>query len=200
MRTPTGFQMCALSAMMHDVSSGHTAGEPQPMSGAPAMPGSTLASTLVSTLASTLVSTLPEDALSGAYGGTPLTVAWLVAGGAGALAATAWRCTCGPRCGLVAAAALMAVGGGVCAGGWFAAAGGQAFAVGRLLSGVGEEWARHDGAFTLSFRRHSWRVHAEKGKLEAKLRPHARWTKKHDDAITTPRQLVPATAPYPVPA
>eukprot|EP00955_Chlamydomonas_euryale_P078597 363177-Chlamydomonas_euryale.AAC.3 len=54
--------------------------------------------------------------------------------------------------------------------------------------------------FTHSFRRHSWQVHAEKVKPEAKLCPYARWTKKHDHAITAPRQLVPATAPDPVPA
>eukprot|EP00955_Chlamydomonas_euryale_P073186 361643-Chlamydomonas_euryale.AAC.1 len=45
-----------------------------------------------------------------------------------------------------------------------------------------------------SGRRHSWRVHAEKGKLEAKLRPNTRWTKNHNDAITASRQLVPDTA------
>eukprot|EP00955_Chlamydomonas_euryale_P031235 328431-Chlamydomonas_euryale.AAC.1 len=40
----------------------------------------------------------------------------------------------------------------------------------------------------------------QRAKPEAKLRPHTRWTKKHDDAITAPRQLVPTTAPYPAPA
>eukprot|EP00955_Chlamydomonas_euryale_P044810 352982-Chlamydomonas_euryale.AAC.2 len=59
------------------------------------------------------------------------------------------------------------------------------------------ERSSSSSSFTLSFRRHSWRVHAEKGKLE--LRPLTRWTKKHVDAITAPRQLEPATEPYPVP-
>eukprot|EP00955_Chlamydomonas_euryale_P013789 148745-Chlamydomonas_euryale.AAC.1 len=58
---------------------------------------------------------------------------------------------------------------------------------------------RSSRSFTLSCRRHSWRVHAEKGNLEAKLLPHTRWTKKarrcdHRTAPTSARHCARSCA------